>query len=319
MAVIVSVSPDILLLTEVDWDLDGIALDAFATVLASAGINYPHRLAPRPNSGMMTDLDLDGDGRFGGPRDAQGFGHFTGEAGMALLSRWPIDSDALADFSDLLWQDLPGAILPTTGGKPFPSTEAQAIQRLSSVGHWAVPVASPNGQIWVAAFHATPPVFDGVEDRNGLRNRDEAALWLRWLDGALKTKAPEGPLVIMGDANLDPADGDGRPDALNALLDHNRLRDPIPKSAGGPAAAKRQGGANFDHTGDPALDTADWSDASDTGRNAPGNLRVDYVLPSRDLTLLDAGVHWPEAGEALSQVEAASRHRLVWIDVEIPD
>jgi len=309
----------VLLLTGFDWDLDGLALAALAEALATAGTNYPHRFAPRPNSGLMTDVDLDGDGRFGGPRDAQGFGRFTGEGAMALLSRWPIDKGAVRDFSGLLWQDLPGAKLPVRDGKPFPSPRAQSVQRLSSVGHWGVPVAVPGGPVWVLGFHATPPVFDGAEDRNGLRNRDEAALWLRWLDGTLAPPPPPGPLVLMGDANLDPVDGDGLPGALNALLNHDRLYDPKPASTGGAEAARRQGGANADHAGDPTLDTVDWPDASDSGRNAPGNLRVDYVLPSRDLTVRDAGVYWPEDPTALAQADAASRHRLVWVDVEIPD
>lgn len=306
-----------LLLTGFDWDLDGLALTALSDHLARVGASYPHRFAPRPNSGVMTDFDMDGDGRLGGPRDAQGFGRFTGEGAMALLSRWPIKAEAAVNFTDLLWRDLPGAILPELGGEPFPSSRAQAAQRLSSVGHWAVPVTTPGGPVWVLAYHATPPVFDGPEDRNGLRNRDEAALWLHWLAGALDVPAPGGPLVLMGDANLDPDDGDGRPDALSALLTHPRLSDPQPRSDGGAAASARQGGANDDHVGDPALDTADWADASDASRNAPGNLRVDYVVPSRDLTVHAAGIHWPTDGADLARAEVASRHRLVWIDVEI--
>ena len=165
---------------------------------------------------------------------------------MALLSRWPIDSDALADFLGSAVARLARSHSADNGRQALPihrGTGNSAFFHRSAIGPFRLPRRT--AQIWVAAFHATPPVFDGVEDRNGLRNRDEAALWLRWLDGALKTKAPEGPLVIMGDANLDPADGDGRPDALNALLDHNRLRDPISKIGRRTCCCKASGWRQF--------------------------------------------------------------------------
>jgi hypothetical protein len=164
------------------------------------------------------------------------------------------------------------------------------------------------------AWHATPPVFDGPEDRNGRRNHDEAAFWLRYLDGELPTAPSSAPFVLLGDANLDPADGDGTPAALLALLDHPRVIDPRPRSAGGPVAALRDGGTNASQQGDPALDTADWPD----GPGQPGNLRVDYVLPSSEWRILDAGVWWPADGADAQNAMVASRHRLVWVDAELP-
>jgi hypothetical protein len=44
---------------------------------------------------------------------------------------------------------------------------------------------------------------------------------------------------------------------------------------------------------------------------------VDYVLPSADLNVRGAGVHWPSDRPALDQAVTASRHRLVWVDLEI--
>ena len=82
--------------------------------------------------------------------------------------------------------------------------------------------------------------------------------------------------MVLGNLNLDPLDGAGERAAMAALLAHPRLQDPRPASAGGAAAAGT--GVNGGHDGDPALDTADWRD--DDG---PGNLRVDYVLPSAEL------------------------------------
>jgi endonuclease/exonuclease/phosphatase family metal-dependent hydrolase len=62
--------------------------------------------------------------------------------------------------------------------------------------------------------------------------------------------------------------------------------------------------------GVPATATADF------GRN--GLLRVDYVLPSKDLTLRDAKVFWPGERDPRSEWTTASDHHLVWIDVVMP-
>jgi hypothetical protein len=182
--VIARVSPDVLLLTNVDHDLEGHAIAALAARLDRAGASFPHRFALPPNAGLATGRDMDGDGRAGTPRDAQGYGEFAGQGGMALLSRLPIDPGATRDFSAFLWRDLPDALLAAGG----PPDGAHPDQRLSSVGHWDVALTLPDGRrmrLW--AWHATPPVFDGPEDRNGRRNHDESAFWLRYLEGALPT------------------------------------------------------------------------------------------------------------------------------------
>jgi hypothetical protein len=299
LEIIAAARPDILLLAGTDWDAGGVALEALAARLAAHGLDLPHRLAIEPNAGRRTGLDLDGDGAVG-PRDAQGYGRFAGQGGMALLSRWPLG--AVRDLSGLLWRDLPGARLPVgADGAPFPSEAAQAVQRLSSTGHWVVEVLTPEGPVTLMAWAATPPVFDGPEDRNGLRNADELALWTRLLDGALGPP-PAGRFVLLGQANLDPADGQGLRSDMAALLGDPRLIDPRPASDGARLAA------DPGHRGDPALDTADWQE--------PGNLRVTYVLPSADWRIAAAGVLWPAPGEPLAEPAAlAGPHRLVWVDL----
>ena len=300
--VIGAVKPDVLLLLDFDYDHENRALAAFRDALAAAGgPDYPHLFARLPNSGLATGLDMDGNGRRNEPRDAQGYGGFTGQGGMAVLSRLPILADEAHDFSAFLWRDLPGALLPRKAdGSPFPSPEAQAVQRLSSVAHWQLPLRLPGGgRLNLLAFHATPPVFDGPEDRNGRRNRDEVMFWPLLLDGALPFAPPARPFVILGDANLDPEAGEGRREAIRALLAHPALQDPRPTSPGAAEA------------GD-ATDTVDWPEP------APGNLRVDYVLPSSDLRVTDSGVYWPPAGtEGAEDAARASAHRLVWVDLEI--
>lgn len=313
--IIARINPDILLLTGFDTDYGGATLDGFAALLAKLGRPYPHRFTDPGNAGLASGFDLDGDGRRGGPGDAQGFGAFPGAGGMALLSRFPIDREGMVDLSALLWRDLPGARLPRRGGRPFPSERAQAVQRLSSRGHWVLPVALPDGRVLrLLASHPTPPVFDGLEDRNGLRNRDELRLWSLYLNGELSGyAAPAGPLVLLGGLNADPFDGEGAQAAIRALLGHPRLQDPAPAS---PGAAAAQGGANGAQKGPARLDTADWEDMG-----GPGNLRVDYVLPSSGLNIVASGVFWPAPGtpgaELLARAdEAGLRHRLVWVDLE---
>lgn len=329
-AIIQSVRPDILLLNEIDHDVDHIALSKFRELLKSGdqGIDYPYVFAPPPNTGYQSGVDLDGDGTDFGPNDAYGFGHFPGQYGMALLSRYPIDRDAARNFSKLRWVDFPNAQIPRRADGSFiPSPQAADVMRLSSKGHWDVPVAVNNGAVLhLLASHPTPPVFDGPEDRNGRRNADEIWFWVRYIDGDAFTDdegrnaaRPDTPFVVLGDLNSDPLDGDSRKPAIRALLTHKSVYDPKPQSPGGTAAAKAQGGANLSHQGDAAHDTSDWRD-----KGGPGNLRVDYVLPSRDLTVSASGVYWPAPGEqghdlvGTGRKNISSDHRLVWVDISLP-
>lgn len=278
--VIRAADADVLVLGDVDFDLHGVALGELA---ALAG-GYPHRFAAMPNRGMQSGRDLDGDGRTGGPGDAVGYGDFAGQGGLAVLSRLPLGE--VRDFSDFAWSDLPGHIRLGDGGDPL---------RLSTTAHWDVPVTLPDGSaVHLLTWHATAPVFDGPEDRNGRRNHDETAFWSAYLTGELPW-APPGRFVVAGFANADPAAGEARPGALRALLADPRVQDPRPKSASG------------------GLATVDWPEG-------PGTLRVDYVLPAAGLTVAGSGVLWPGADELLGgHVRRASRHRLVWVDLEMGD
>lgn len=294
--VIAGVDPDVLVLLRFDYDLDGLALTAFADRIAQAGTApYPHRFARAPNTGRSTGLDMDGDGRRGGPRDAQGYGTFAGQGGMAVLSRAPVDRDAVRDFSAFLWSDLPGARQPEVDGTPFPSPEALAVQRLAGVGAWEVPVRPAGAApLRLLVSHASPPVFDGPEDRNGLRNRDELRFWALHLNGDLPWPAPVSPVVVMANLNQDPTLGEGHKSALHALRTHPRLQDPMPT----------------------APPTADWPPAPD----GPGPMRVDYILPDATLRVVGSGTVLPGTadGGAPDPVRDASRHRLVWVDIALP-
>jgi len=298
VAVLADLNADILVLTDVDFDHDLIALSALADALAAAGAPYPYRFATRPNTGMATGFDMDGDGRMGGPRDAQGFGYFAGQGGAAILSRLAIDEKSVRDFSSFLWQDLPDNLI----GESL-SAAMKPIQRLSTTVHWDVPIILPNDQgLHLLIWHATPPVFDGPKDRNGRRNHDETAFWQALLDATLPMPPPATPFVILGDANLDPVDGDGRNEAITALLADPRVQDPAPKGTHNRVEPAQKG--------NPALDTALYDF---------GGLRVDFVLPSSDLRVTSAGVMWPDdAASNAGTLARASRHRPVWVDVALP-
>ena len=295
--VITTLNADVLLLTGIDYDLRGAALKALAARLAAAGLNYPHRLALRPNTGIATGFDLDGNGRFGEPRDAMGYGRFAGAAGMAILSRLPIDTEHIRDFSGFLWADLPGSLMPDQ------DPALRAVQRLSTTGMYAVPILTDNGAINLLTYYATPPVFDGPEDRNGRRNHDETAFWTSLIAGDLPYEPPKPPFILLGQPNLDPVDGEGRQAAIRALLTNPALQDPAPRSLNTRSDVGQNGVA--------ALDTALYADI--------GGLRVEQVLPSADLKITGAGVLWPPDTDAFApSLAAASRHHPVWVDLVPP-
>ena len=322
--------PDIVLLNEFDYVEGGVAADLFRENYLEIGqggadpIEYRYAFVAPSNTGIPTGFDLNNDGTVGGGDDAYGFGLFPGQYGMAVLSKYPIAEDDVRTFQNFLWKDMPGALLPTT----FYSPEEQNILRLSSKSHWDVPVQVGRRTVHVLVSHPTPPTFDGPEDRNGTRNHDEIRFWAEYVgpgranwiyddEGVRGGLKPGSPFVIMGDQNSDPVDGDSVPGSIQQLLENPRVVDPLPTSAGAPEAALLQGGANTSHEGDPRYDTADFADT------APGNLRADYVLPSRQLRPVGAGVFWPVRSDPLSRLTGefpfpTSDHRLVWVDVRVP-
>jgi hypothetical protein len=277
--------------------------------------------------------DLDNDGATGGPGDAWGFGFFPGQYGMVVYSKYPIRTERVRTFQHFLWADMPGAMLPDDPATPEPGDwftgEELAEVRLSSKSHWDVPVKVGRKTVHFLVSHPTPPVFDGAEDRNGTRNFDEIRFWADYVRGPRRSAyiyddagrtgglRPEARFVIAGDQNSDPVDGDSVPGALQQLLDSPRVNDRrTPDSLGAVEAAELQGGVNDEHGNPPRFDTADFSEP-------PGNLRADYVLPSRGLRILASAVFWPVLADPLSRLTAgspppSSDHRLVRVDVRLP-
>ncbi len=305
-------NPDILLLTRFDFDAGNRALLAFSETLADVGIRYPYIFSAAPNSGVVRRVNRYDSSNSDTEFVAQGYGKFSGQGGMAILSRFPILAESKKDFSKLLWRDIPDARMPELAD----DEKAKLLtQRLSSVAHWDIPILLADKSVLnILAYHATTPVFDGPEDFNGYRNQDETLFWLRYLKGQLRQMPPTGKFVIVGDANLDPVDGAGRHQAIQTLLESGYVFDPEPRSAVGAKFAIDQLGKNISHIGDPSLDTANWND--DIG---PGNLRVDYVLPSAGQTTLGAGIQWPSPGDVENMLGdergGSGWHGLVWVDI----
>nr|WP_076828000.1 endonuclease/exonuclease/phosphatase family protein [Frankia sp. CcI49] len=336
--------PDVLLINE--FDHDPVAARLFNDNYLGRGqggaqaLRYPYWYIAPSNTGVASGFDLNNDGQVvttpgaaGYGDDSLGFGAFPGQYGMVVYSRFPIDTGAVRTFQNFRWKDMPGALLPDDPATAAPadwySPQELAAFRLSSKSHWDVPIRVGRETVHLLASHPTPPTFDGPEDRNGRRNHDEIRLWADYIRpgaasylyddrgrrGGLK---PGERFVIAGDMNADPLDGDSVASAATQLLDSRWVNSTvIPTSTGAVEAAALQGGANTTHRGDPAQDTADFADT------APGNLRADYVLPSRTLAVTGAGVFWPPSSDPLSRLTGtypfpSSDHRLVWLDVRTP-
>jgi len=348
-AIVQRVRPDVLVLNEIVYDHHAVdpltSVRRFADRYLARGaepIDYPHAFAAVSNTGLSSGFDLDRDGRaVRGPEergtreygnDAFGYGTYPGQYAMALLSKLPIDRDAARTFQHFLWRDLPGNHLPEDWYGP----DAAAALRLSSKSHWDVPLLLDDRRLHLWISHPTPPAFDGLEDRNGRRNFDEIRFWRLYLEGSEALyddqgrrggHAPDEPFVLAGDLNSDPTDPpvyEGVT-AIDQLLDHPRIQDPAEHLTSRGAAehrraaiaAERAAGedetaADLERRAHPERATADWL----------GGRRVDYVLPSAGLEVVDGGVYWPaleEDAEGHALAEAASDHRLVWLDSRVSE
>ncbi|MEO0656149.1 MAG: endonuclease/exonuclease/phosphatase family protein [Pseudomonadota bacterium] len=348
--IIQRVNPDVLLINEFDYDPG--TTDLFIKNYLNqqqnpsvAPVDYQYSFTAPSNTGVASGFDLDNSGAAGdfAPGDAQGFGFFEGQFGMTVISKYEIDESAARTFQNFLWKDMPGARLPedpldVDGNGDTTSwytADELDVLRLSSKSHWDVPIKIDGETVHFIVAHPTPPVFDGPEDRNGTRNADEIRFIADYVNGAgyiydddgnVGGLAPNSRFVIAGDMNSDPFDGDSLPGAAQQLVDDPLIDTSItPSSQGGVTAAQLQAGANEAHLGNPAFDTADFGFAGFTDGvpnpdAEPGNLRVDYVLPSNTgLNLVDAGVFWQEPGEdpfPLAEFPT-SDHRLVWVEVTV--
>ncbi|AAW74863.1 conserved hypothetical protein [Xanthomonas oryzae pv. oryzae KACC 10331] len=335
-AVLQRVRPDLVLLNEFDFDPEHRAADLFQQrylLVAQPGggeaLRYPYRYLAPVNTGVPSGLDLDNNGSIGGEgrargNDAWGYGLHPGQYGMLVLSRYPIDVQAVRSFQLLKWSALPGALRPIDPASKtsYYSNAIWAQLRLSSKSHWDVPVRTPLGVVHALVSHPTPPVFDGAEKRNAARNHDELQLWRAYLDNAPESQRwlcddkgncggldSDARFVILGDLNNDPVDGAGRHAAIRALINHPRvLQYPTPRSEGGPEKTAEYAALGIAHSGDPHQVTGDFGPQA-------GTMRLDYVLPSHQFTLIGSGIFWPASSAPEAAIADGSDHHAVWVDV----
>jgi hypothetical protein len=352
--------PDVLLMNEFDFASQAVELfrKNFLEVSQNGArpIHYPYAFIAPSNTGVASGFDLNNASPPGHPPgvpvttpgaagygdDSFGFGAFPGQFGMVVYSKYPILRQHVRTFQFFLWKDMPGARLPNDPATPAPadwySADELNVFRLSSKSHWDLPIRIRGKTVHFLVSHPTPPVFDGPEDRNGTRNHDEIRFWADYVAGGSRGGyiyddggrrgglEPGARFVIAGDQNSDPLDGDSIPGSIQQLLDHPLVNTSrTPSSAGAVEAAALQGGANASHRSDPRFDTADFSDG------APGNLRADYVLPSKTMKIVDSAVFWPLQSDPFFRLTGVfnfaqwgpvggfptSDHRLVRVDVKV--
>lgn len=346
--VIQRIAPNIIFLNEIAYDMPGAPdfkegdapgqnaarfIENYLSTAQAPGLNpikYKAFMAP-VNTGIFSGFDLDNDGKVvdsypvppgtkpdGTPgeqtpegraygNDCWGFGTFPGQYGMALLvdERLTIDEANLRTFQKLPWDYVTGNFMPSKpDGTPWYSSEEKAVMRLSSKSHWDVPVKLPNGsELHVFCSHPTPPVFDGPEDRNGKRNHDEIRFWMDYLsnepyivDDTVKYGgyASDAPFVIVGDMNADPKKGDSFKNPMFTLLAARRL------------------GRGFTPTSDIEVPNLEPTDTS------MFKMRVDYVLPSKELKVVQGGIWRALPASAGSGGKFPSDHFPVWVDVIVP-
>ena len=346
--IIQRVRPDILLINEFDYDAanPSLALNRFhdnylgVAQNGQAPLSYPHRYIAPSNTGLPTGATTVNEGDFDNNgtvtttpgsnnygNDCFGFGLFPGQFSFAVYSRYPIQTAGIRTFQHFKWKDLPGHVMPPG----FYTAAEQNIFRLSSKNHVDLPITvQPGHVVHLLASHPTPPAFDGAEDRNGRRNHDEIRLWADYISNAgylLDDAGGSGGLrgeqrfVVLGDLNADPFDGDSYQMAINQLRNHPLINAaPNPASAGGTQQSQLQGGVNGSHRGNPAYDTSDFFD----GSGGAGNLRVDYLLPSKiGFGVVGSGVFWPLTSDPnygllfTSGSTQTTDHRLVYLDLAI--
>ena len=321
--IIQKINPDIILLNEFDRVSENSQeLKLFINRYlqqsqnGQAAVSYPYFYQGPVNTGVVAPVDLNGNGKPSEtPADTYGFGLFPGHYGMALLSKFPIDTQKIRTFQKFKWKDMADALKPINPetNKSHYSKQAWDIFRLSSKSHWDITVMVNDKPLHILAAHPTPPVFDGPEDRNGKRNHDEIRLLTDYIskgkadylydDNNIKGGIKDShPFVILGDLNASAVEGDAINRSIAALLAHEKVNDPLPSSEGGALNSESNQFAPYH--------TAYW------------RMRADYVLPSSfGIELLDAGVFWPKDTEQdfrlIKDRAASSDHRLVWIDIKL--
>lgn len=322
------IDADLVLLNEIDYDA---TCETYTNInkhyfqvpqtqyFSESGLDFPHVYAPPSNTGLLSGVDINKDGKVALPTDAFGYGVFEGQYAFVLFSKYPIMKDDIRTFQRFLWKNMPGNRIPD---RVF-TDEVIDVFRLSSKNHADIPVLLPSGRVvHVLASHPTPPGFDSAADENGRRNADEIRFWADYItpqhagyiyddagitDG-LKSLGnnSDDAFFVVGDQNSDPYDGDSIRESIGALLSKYNVVDSRPRSEGGTESEHNPPGS----AGNPAFDTFFSPDV--------GNLRLDYIIPSANLDVINAQVFWPSERDPLAVLTngtQTSDHRAIFVDV----
>ena len=336
-AIVTSLEADVILLNEIAYDkpeypyvpksqkVSGLNADRFVAKYLSQNPTTPafKTISLESNTGIPSGYDLDNSGiavatlpvpindstlkytseqrAYG--NDSHGFGIFPGQYSMALLVApdFEILKENIRTYRLFKWSNLPNVRPPIKpDGSPWYSAQAWAHIRLPSKTLADIPVRTPSGTIiHFIVSHPTPPGFDGAEQRNRIRNRDEIRLLRAFMDnetwlvddrgkkGGLKSGAHA---VILGDLNADPANGPSLKNAITHLLASPTLAPDIPPIS------------------DVTINGLDPWDTSGFG------LRVDYVLPTKRLAIAKSAIWRPTQGD---KIQSPSDHFPVWADIVI--
>lgn len=332
------VAPDILLINEIDGNDNEATLSVFTEQYLNkpqqTGLKaaiYQYSYMPFCNTGVATQFSHS-DTNQGATEVNYGFGRYPGQYCMAVLSKYPIQHNNINTYGKFLWKDLPNAKKPMLNGQPFYDEQTWKGLRLSSKNHAVVPVQLKDSILDLIIAHPTPPVFDGEEDKNGLRNFEELRLIKALIEGPevlasdFKLYSDQGnlaqkvspPFVVMGDLNASSTGGNALvSDGVKAIeqlllsevvspLAYEQNDNMIPSSAGALE--------NTPDTPYAKFHTARWG------------MRVDYIIPSmQQVDVIDSGTFWPGKNDTLSYLVNpvtdsdvdSSDHRLVWLDVAI--
>lgn len=310
-------NPDVLVLTGVTYDEDEQVADLLRTrYLASGqnsedGLDYPYAFTAPTNSGRDSGVDLDGDGTIGGPGDAIGYGEYSGQYGMVIFSKYPIDESQVRTFQNFLWTDLPESSLPEDAYSQL----EESVLRLQETSMWDVPVEVGDQVVHIVASSVADSGDSSteVERRDDLRRllADYAsgnAWYLYDDDGQQGGLAPGHDLVVAGT----PVVNSGSSENLTALLGSSALQDPEPEAVTETELSERPG--LLSETDSVATRAVEFDE----------DPRASFVLPSATLDVSGSGVFWPGEGERGYEVvnpesAYALEDRLVWVDVSIAD
>lgn len=332
--VIQEVDPDVLVVNELanniqeatvnDVPTDQTNIEAFVENYLSEpqgknleGIEYEHTLQPESNTGVLPEeeYDFNKNGEFGRPGDAFGFGTYPGQYAFGIASRYPFDEDAIRSFQKFLWADMPDNLIPVAGDEGvdtedsiYLTEEELEVYRLSSKTHIDVPFDVDGETVHGLFSHPTPAVFDFDNNFNGRWNHDENRFWADYVAGAdyiYDDSGTEGGLdddasyVLLGDMNAGPGDEPLDP-ATKYFVDNDDFNSrSLPTSPGGATLGNQYATADFGGEGS----------------------KVDWVLPSPDLSKRASSVVWPNPNAnkrgLADDVADASDHRLVWADIAV--